>query len=109
MHWKQPLGGIPFLECFEAYAANLQEAVARMSKRDFNKDAELQVCWNHASEGGVPLSVRVFEIPYHGMFSERLLSIHHRLQIHCIVNVNICIKGPDDKTVVLCRLMQILT
>ena len=33
------------------------------------------------------------------MVSEGLLSIHHGLQIHCIINVNICIKGPDDKTV----------
>ena len=31
------------------------------------------------------------------MVSEGLLSIHRRLQIHCIVNVNICIKGPDDR------------
>ena len=31
---------------------------------------------------------------YHGMVSERLLSVHHRLQIDCIVNVKVCIKGP---------------
>ena len=37
--------------------------------------------------------------PYHWMVSKGLLSIHHRLQIHCIVNVNICIKGPDNKTI----------
>ena len=109
MYRKQPLGGIPFQECFEAYAANLQGAGASMSKCDFNKVAELQICWNHVSEGGVPLSVCVFGTPYHGMVSERMLSIHHRLQIYCIINVNICIKGPDDKTIVFCRSMQILT
>ena len=43
--------------------------------------------------------LRVFGAPYHGMVSKGLLSIHHRLQIHCIVNVNICIKGPDIKTI----------
>ena len=43
--------------------------------------------------------LRVFGTPYHGMVSEGLLSIHHGLQIHCIINVNICIKGPDDQTV----------
>ena len=42
--------------------------------------------------------LRVFGTPYHGMVCEGLFSIYHRLQIHCIVNVNICIKGPDDKT-----------
>ena len=26
--------------------------------------------------------------------------------MHCIVNVNICIKGPDDKTIVFC--LQVL-
>ena len=45
----------------------------------------------------------VFWTLYHGMVSERLLSIHHRLQIHCIVNVNICKKGPDNKIIVFCR------
>ena len=57
-----------------------------------------------------PVSLlRVFWAPYHGMVSEELLSIPHRLQIHCIVNVNICLKGPDDKTIVFCRSLQILT
>ena len=37
------------------------------------------------------------------MVSEGLLSIHHRLQIHYIVNVNICMKGPDGKAIVFCR------
>ena len=41
------------------------------------------------SEEGAPLSVRVFGTPYYGMLSVGLLSIYHRLQIHCIVNVNI--------------------
>ena len=35
------------------------------------------------------------------MPSEGLLSIHHRLQIHCVVNVNICRKESDDKTILL--------
>ena len=60
MHRKQPIEGVPFWECFEAYAANLHGAGALMSKCDFNKDAEQQICWNHASEGGVALSMRVF-------------------------------------------------
>ena len=53
--------------------------------------------------------LRVFGAPYYGMASEGLLSLHHRLQIHCIVNVNTCRKGPDDKTIVFCRSLQILT
>ena len=57
-----------------------------------------------------PVSLlRVFRAPYHGMISEGRLSIHYRLQLYCIVNVNICIKGPDDKTMVFCRPLQILT
>ena len=51
----------------------------------------------------------VFWAPYPWMVSEELLSNPHRLQMHCIVNVNICIKGPDDKTIVFCRSLQILT
>ena len=55
----------------------------------------------------------VFGAPYHEMVCEGLLSIHHWLQIHCIVNVSICIKGLDDKigdkTIVFCRSLQILT
>ena len=39
----------------------------------------------------------VFGAAYYGMVSEGLLSLHHRLQIHCIVNVNTFRKGPDDK------------
>ena len=50
-----------------------------MPKCDFSKDAEQQICWNQAFEGGVPQSVRVFGTPYHGMVSEGLLSILHRL------------------------------
>ena len=50
--------------------------------------------------------LRVLGAPYHGMVSEGLLSIHHRLQIHCIVNVNICIKGPDDYTIVFYRSLK---
>ena len=64
---------------------------------------------------GIMLSCEVFPCqpaayfwePYHGMISEGLLSIHHRLQIHCIGNVNICIKGPNDRTIVFCRSLQI--
>ena len=107
---KQPLGGVQFLECFEAYAANLQGAGAPMAKCDFNKDAEQQICWNHASARCSPVSLLcVFGTPYHRIVSEGLLSIHHGLQIHCIIqihriiNVNICMKGSDDKTVVFYR------
>ena len=71
-----------------------------MPKYDFNENAEQHITWNYASEGGTPLSVCVFGTPYHGMISEGLLSIYHRLQIYCIVNVNICLKGTDDKTIV---------
>ena len=39
MHWKQPLGGVPFWECFREYAAGLQGEGAPMPKFDFNKDA----------------------------------------------------------------------
>ena len=53
--------------------------------------------------------LRVFEAPYYGIVSEGLLSLHHRLQIHCIVNVNTCRKRPDYKTIVFCRSLQILT
>ena len=49
--------------------------------------------------------MRIFGASYYGMASEGLLSLHHRLQIHCIVNVNTCRKGPDDKTN---RLLQVL-
>ena len=42
------------------------------------------------------------------MVSEELLSIHDRLQIHCIVHIDICIKGPDDKTIVFCRSLQVM-
>ena len=38
-------------------------------KSDFTKDAWQQLCWNHASEKGVPLSVSVFRTPYHGTVS----------------------------------------
>ena len=56
-----------------------------------------------------PISLlRILGAPYHGMVSKELLLIHYRLQIHCILNVNICLKGPDDKTIVLCRSLQIL-
>ena len=37
------------------------------------------------------------------MASEGVLSLHHRLQIHCIVNVNTCRKGHDNKTIVFCQ------
>ena len=53
--------------------------------------------------------LRVFGAPYYGMASEGLLSLHHRLQIHCIANVNTCRKGLDVKTIVFCRSLQILT
>ena len=52
--------------------------------------------------------MRVFGTPYHEMASERLLSIHHELQTHCIINVNTCIKRLDDKTIVFCGSLQIL-
>ena len=39
----------------------------------------------------------------YGIASEGLLSLHHRLLVHCIVTVNTYRKGPDDKTVVFCR------
>ena len=52
--------------------------------------------------------MRVFGTPYHEMVSERLLLIHHELQIHCIINVNTCIKELDDKTIVFCGSLQIL-
>ena len=75
-----------------------------MAKCDFNKDAEQQICWNHASARCSPVSLLcVFGTPYHRMVSEGLLSIHHGLQIHCIIqihriiNVNICMKGSDDR------------
>ena len=42
-------------------------------------------------------------LPYCGMDSEGLLLLHHRLQVHCIVNVNTCRKWPDDETIVFCR------
>ena len=50
-----------------------------------------------------------FGTAYHGTVSEALLSIHHKLQIHCIVNVSICIKVTDDKIIVFCSSLQILT
>ena len=78
-----------------------------MTKCDFNKNAEQQLCWNHASQGGVRLSVGIFWTPYHGMVTEGLILVHHT--IHCIVNVSVCIKGADDKTIVFCRSLQILT
>ena len=53
--------------------------------------------------------LHVFGAPYYGMASEGLLSLHHRLQTHCIVYVNTCRKGLDDKTIVFCRSLQILT
>ena len=53
--------------------------------------------------------LHVFGAPYYGMVSEGLFSLHHRLQIHCIVNANTCRKRPDDKTIVFCRSLQILT
>ena len=53
--------------------------------------------------------LRVFEAPYYEMPSEGLLSLHPRLQIHCIVDVNTCRKRPDYKTIVFCRSLQILT
>ena len=75
-----------------------------MAKCDFNKDAEQQICWNHASARCSPVSLLcVFGTPYHRMVSEGLLSIHHGLQIHYIIqihriiNVNICMKGSDDR------------
>ena len=46
---------------------------------------------------------------YYGMASEGLPLLHHILQIHCIVNVTTCRKGPDNKTIVFCRSLQILT
>ena len=52
--------------------------------------------------------MRVFGTPYHEMVSERLLLIHHELQIHCIINANTCIKELDDKTIVFCGSLQIL-
>lgn len=51
----------------------------------------------------------VFEARYHGMVSEGLFSIYPRLQMHCIVNVYICLKDPDDKTIDFCMSLQILT
>ena len=42
------------------------------------------------------------------MVSEELLSIHDRLQIHCIVHIDICIKRPDDKTIIFCRSLQVM-
>ena len=50
----------------------------------------------------------VFGASYHEMVSERLLLIHHRLQILCIANVNTCIKEPDGKTIVFCKSLQIV-
>ena len=47
--------------------------------------------------------VRVFGAPYYGMAPEGLLSLHHRLQMYYIVNVNTCRKRPDD-----IRLLQVL-
>ena len=40
--------------------------------------------------------LRVFGASYYGMAPEGLLSLHHRLEIHYIGNVNTCRKGPDD-------------
>ena len=48
-----------------------------------------------------PVSLMHFGGPPHqGVVSEKLLSVHHRLQLHCIVNVNFSIKGPDKKKIV---------
>ena len=57
-----------------------------------------------------PVSLlRVFGPSYHGIVSEGLLSIHHRLQMPCILNVNICLKRFDDNIIVFGRSLQILT
>ena len=59
---------------------------------------------------GSPVDLRrVFGAPYYGIASEGLLLLHHRLQIHYIVNVNTCRKGPDDKTIIFCRSLQVLS
>ena len=110
MHQKQPLGGVPFWDCFGTYVANLQEAGTPMPKYYFNKDAIA------AALSGSRFCMRCYYVnflrtfgtPYHGMVSEGVFLIHHGLQIDCIVNVNVCIKGPDDKTIVIYRSLQIL-
>ena len=91
-------GGTPL------YIAN---NVSYKTRSDLNiyKKFELDFCWNNQPKkkkkkilnhdywlfescfcvmcSSVSL-LRVFGAPYHGMDSEKLLSIHHTLQIHCI-------------------------